>query len=50
MVISIQTKISAISDLSKICNFEVEFQDSSTTTLIHSTARLSCSKKARENL
>lgn len=41
MVISnIQSKISAISDLSKICSFEVEFQDNSTTTLIHSTPRL----------
>ena len=48
MVISnIQTKISAISDLSKICNFEVEFQDSSTTTLIHSTARLLLFKKGK---
>ena len=48
MVISnIQTKISAISDLSKICSFEVEFQDSSTTTLIHSTARLLLFKKGK---
>ena len=48
MVISnIQTKISAISDLSKICSFEVEFQDKSTTSLIHSTARLLLFKKGK---
>ena len=48
MVISnIQTKISAISDLSKICSFEVEFQDNSTNSLIHSTARLLLFKKGK---
>lgn len=48
MVISnIQTKISTISDLSKICSFEVEFQDKSTTTLIHSTARLLLIKRGK---
>ncbi|MDD7305515.1 MAG: AraC family transcriptional regulator [Peptoniphilaceae bacterium] len=42
---NIQKKISMTSDLSKLCYFEVEFQDKPTTALIHSTARFLLIKK-----
>lgn len=41
----IQKKISTTSDLSKIAYFEVEFQDTPTTALIHSTSRMLLFKK-----